>query len=114
MNVEHYEDLPDYPDPVEIWELTSLVLRESVGEELSVTLSKLLALSDRQWHSYKIPLQTLREDLQDWLLEHWQSSYPIKISCVHLATILIHGGLCAAEKRYKQKDGRTLRQDCAA
>lgn len=72
MSFEAYEDLPDYLEPGVVWELTERALRESAGEEVRLTLFKLDALSDRQWHTYKLAPETLRENLRTWLIKHWQ------------------------------------------
>ena len=70
LGIDEYENLPDGMNPASIWELAEVALTKS-EDETDINLRRLATLSHLQWHTYEIPPQILRENMQRWLLQHW-------------------------------------------
>lgn len=74
MDLNDYEDLPDYISTNEVERLSSLILAESSSENKLMTIEKLAILGDHQWHNYVVPSDELRQALSKYLCEFWSDS----------------------------------------
>jgi hypothetical protein len=82
MDISDYKRLPDYLDPLAVDEYCLRALAESSTESVWITIEKLKELSDRQWHTYRLPPKALQIKLQSWLVKHWSSDSPEYLEAV--------------------------------
>ena len=74
MNVEYYENLPDYMRVDEVAQCFERLLREA-GEPGVIPESVFEALwhlADRQYHTYKRLCPELRNQIEQWISAHWR------------------------------------------
>ena len=74
MNVEYYENLPDYMRVDEVAQCFERLLREA-GEPGVIPESVFEALwhlADRQYHTYERLGQGLRNQIEQWISVHWR------------------------------------------
>ncbi|MFC1495188.1 hypothetical protein ACFL6W_07905 [Thermodesulfobacteriota bacterium] len=74
MNVECYENLPDYMPVDEVAQCFKRLLRESgkPGVDPESVFEALWCLADRQYHTYERLCQELRNQIEQWISVHWQ------------------------------------------
>ena len=74
MEIQDYEDLPDYLEVGDIHRYCMLALDESIQDEISITLRKFDELGNRQWHTYVLPNCELKNRIKTWILDNWNDS----------------------------------------
>jgi hypothetical protein len=67
---ENYESLPDYLSVNELETLFNNLLRyiRTANYDLEDTLEALYELADRQWHTYQLLNETIKLEIEDWLI----------------------------------------------
>lgn len=79
MLLEDYADLPDYMTTEELEKhFAKLIdLAEKVSSVNDEKISEALyELSDRQWHTYEMLSDTLKEKIEDWVNKAWNTKSP--------------------------------------
>ena len=73
MNVEYYENLPDYMRADEVAQCFKRLLREAgePGVDPESVFEALWHLADRQYHTYERLCQELRNQIEQWISVHW-------------------------------------------
>ena len=94
MLLEDYADLPDYMTIEELEKhFTKLITLAEKGsgvndEKISEALYE---LSDRQWHTYEMLSDTLKEKIEDWISRVWNTKSPDLIE--NITSIICRLGL---------------------
>ena len=86
MQLSEFKLLPDYLKPSEVEKYCTLIIQESSLESFDQTREKLLEMADRQWHTYELPADELRNTLKTWLIYNWTS-----ISSENVESLLVLG-----------------------
>ncbi|MBI5954008.1 MAG: hypothetical protein HY865_20320 [Chloroflexi bacterium] len=68
MKLEDLNNYPEYPEIEVVEQFCNLVLDQAETVMIEETLGNLRCLGDKQWHTYKIPSETLRERVKAWLV----------------------------------------------
>jgi len=68
MKLEDLNNYPEYPSIEVVEQFCNLVLDQAEIVLLKDTLDNLRYLGDKQWHTYKIPSEMLRERVKAWLI----------------------------------------------
>jgi len=74
MDLADISKYPEYPSKEVVERFCNLVLDESEKETIQETLSYLRMLGDKQWHTYKLPSDELRQKIKLWLIKNWVSN----------------------------------------
>ena len=77
--IQSFEDLnklEEYPPRHVVEEFVDFVLKNSVDEPLTTTFEKLEELSDKQWHTYELPSDKVKQKLKNFIISHWTDNTP--------------------------------------
>lgn len=98
--IKKFEDLnnyEEYPSQEVIEEFIDFVIRNSLNEDLMLTLEKLVDLGDKQWHCYEEPKMHVKEKLRNFLTSNWTNETD------YLENVLILSYCFALDKSFYQK-----------
>jgi hypothetical protein len=86
VNVEYYDNLPDYMSVDEVARCFERLLREAgePGVNPESVFEALWHLADRQYHTYERLSQELRDQIEQWISDHWR---PTPENVEHIAVI---------------------------
>ena len=68
MKLEDLNNYPEYPEIEVVEQFCNLVLDQAETVMTEETFGHLRYLGDKQWHTYKVPSEMLRERVKAWLI----------------------------------------------
>ncbi len=68
MKLEDLNSYPEYPTIEVVEQFCNLVLDQVDAVVVEDTLSSLQYLGDKQWHTYEVPSEALRDRIKSWLI----------------------------------------------
>ncbi len=74
MDIDEYEDIPDGLSKTELSTFLNIFFQEIQTEQIENSLKKLDILCDKQWHTYELPDEEVKEKIRKLLLDNLDTS----------------------------------------